>query len=53
MVFETKASLIVFNSKNRNFSQILDALPGTVRDHRLFFRDLPCEETWGVACPDA
>ena len=47
---DSKASLIVFNSKNRNFSKILEALPGTVRDHRLFVRDLPCEETgeWRV-----
>ena len=47
---DSKASLIVFNSKNMNFSKILEALPGTVRNHRLFVRDLPCEETgeWRV-----
>ena len=47
---DSKASLIVFNSKNRDFSKILEVLPGTVRDHRLFVRDLPCEETgeWRV-----
>ena len=42
---DSKASLILFNSRNRDFSSILEALPRTVRDHPLFVRDLPCEET--------
>ena len=47
---DSKASLVVFNSKNRKFSKILEVLPGTGRDHRLFVRNLPCEETgeWRV-----
>ena len=47
---DSKASLIIFNSKNRNFSKILEVLPGTVRNHRLFVRDMLCEETgeWRV-----
>ena len=42
---DSKASLILFNSRNRNFSSILEAMSGTVRDHPLFLRDLPCEES--------
>ena len=42
---DSKASLILFNTKNKDFSSILQALPSTVRNHPLFVRDLPCEET--------
>ncbi len=42
---DSKASLIIFNSKNRNFSKILEVLPDTVRDHPLFVRNLPCLES--------
>jgi len=47
---DSKASLILFNSKNRNFSKILEALPDAMRGHFLFVRDLPCDETgeWRV-----
>ena len=47
---DSKASLILFNSRNRNFSKILETLPSVVRDHSLFVCDLPCEETgeWRV-----
>ena len=47
---DSKASLIVFNSKNRDFSKVLEAVPETVRDHPLFLDDLPCEEAgeWRV-----
>ena len=47
---DSKASLIVFNSKNKNFSQILEVLPETVSKHRLFVRSLPCKEAgeWRV-----
>ena len=47
---DSKASLIVFNSRNKIFSQILEALPDTVRDHRLFVDNLPCDEAgeWRV-----
>ena len=42
---DSKASLILFNSKNRNFSKILESLPDTMRNHPLFIRDLQCDET--------
>lgn len=47
---DSKASLIMFNSKNKNFSKILEVLPDTVESHSLFIRDLSCEETgeWRV-----
>ncbi len=47
---DSKASLIVFNLNNRKFSKILEAVPETIRDHRLFVRNLPLEETgeWRV-----
>ena len=47
---DSKASLVIFNSRNRNFSRILAGLPGTLRDHPLFVRDLPCVESgeWRV-----
>ena len=47
---DSKASLIIFNSKNKNFSKILETLPDAVRNHHLFIRELPCEETgeWRV-----
>ena len=47
---DSKASLIVFNSGNKNFSKILEALPDTVENHRLRVDNLPCEETgeWRV-----
>ena len=41
---DSKASLIIFNLANRNFSGILEKLPDTVKRHALFIRDLPCEE---------
>ena len=47
---DSKASLIVFNSNNKNFSKILETLPDTVRNHPLFIDNLPYEETgeWRV-----
>ena len=47
---DSKASLIVFNMRNKNFSGILETLPDTVRDHRLFVNNLPCDEAgeWRV-----
>lgn len=47
---DSKASLIMFNSKNKNFSKILEVLLDTVESHSLFIRDLSCEETgeWRV-----
>ena len=47
---DSKASVIVFNTRNRNFSKILPAISDAIRGHALFVRDLPCEETgeWRV-----
>jgi len=47
---DSKAALIVFNTKNKNFSKILEAMPETLHAHPLFLRDLPCLEAgeWRV-----
>ena len=37
---DSKASLIIFNSKNKNFSKILEAVPETTQSHPLFVRNL-------------
>ncbi|KGM88875.1 hypothetical protein rosmuc_01097 [Roseovarius mucosus DSM 17069] len=41
---DSKAALIMFNSKNKDFTKILEAMPETLRAHPLFMRDLPCNE---------
>lgn len=41
---DSKASLMIFNLANKNFSAILKKLPDTVKRHALFIRDLPCKE---------
>ena len=47
---DSKASVIVFNTRNKDFSKILPTIPDVIRDHGLFVRDLPSEETgeWRV-----
>lgn len=47
---DRKASLMIFNRKNKNFSAILKKLPDTVKRHALFICDLLCEEAgeWRV-----
>ncbi len=47
---DSKAALIMFNAKNKDFSKMLEAIPETLRDHSLFLRDLPCAEAgeWRV-----
>ena len=47
---DSKASLIFFNSRNRNFSKILPNVSPTVAAHPLHLRHLPCEEAgeWRV-----
>lgn len=47
---DSKAALIMFNSKNKHFTKILEAMPETLRAHPLFLRDLPCTEAgeWRV-----
>lgn len=47
---DSKAALIFFNLKNKRFSEILDRLPQTIREHRLYIRDLAYDESgeWRV-----
>ena len=47
---DSKASVIMFNTRNRNFSKILSGVPDAIRGHGLYVRDLPCEEAgeWRV-----
>jgi len=42
--------LIVFNTKNKEFSKIIETLPTTIKKHSLYLRDLPCDESgeWRV-----
>ena len=41
---DSKASVIVFNTRNRDFSKLLPTIPDAIRRHGLFLRELPCEE---------
>ncbi len=41
---DSKAALIVFNTKNKDFTRILEAMPETLHAHPLFLRDLLCSE---------
>ena len=41
---DSKSSLITFNTKNKNFSKILEVVPETVQSHPLFVRNLACVE---------
>ena len=47
---DSKASVVMFNTRNRNFSRILPTIPEALRSHALFVRELPCEEAgeWRV-----
>ena len=47
---DSKAALIMFNAKNKDFTKILEAMPETLRAHLLFLRELPCTEAgeWRV-----
>jgi len=47
---DSKAALIVFNTKNKEFSKIIETLPTTIKKHSLYLRDLPCDESgeWRV-----
>ncbi len=47
---DSKASVILFNTRNRNFSRIAPTIPDSIRCHNLFVRDLPCKEAgeWRV-----
>ena len=41
---DSKASLLIFNSKVKNFSKSLETVPKAVGRHPLYLRGLPCEE---------
>ncbi|MDD9999374.1 MAG: hypothetical protein OXQ89_16675 [Rhodospirillaceae bacterium] len=41
---DSKAALVIFNVKNKDFTKILKAMPDTLRVHPLFLRELPCTE---------
>ncbi len=41
---DSKASLVIFNSKNKNFSKIREVTPKTLQTHPLFLRNLQCGE---------
>ena len=41
---DSKAALIMFNVKNKDFTKILEAMPETLNAHPLFLRELPCAE---------
>ena len=41
---DSKAALIMFNSKNKDYTKILETIPNTLRAHPLFLSDLPCTE---------
>ena len=41
---DSKACLVIFNTKNKSFTKILKAVPDTVFSHPLFLRELDCSE---------
>lgn len=41
---DSKAALIFFNVKNKDFTKLLESIPETLRVHQLVLRDLPCTE---------
>lgn len=41
---DSKAALIFFNVKNKDFTKLLESIPETLRAHQLVLRDLPCTE---------
>jgi hypothetical protein len=47
---DSKAALIMFNARNKDFTKVLEAMPVTLRTHPLFLRDLPYAEAgeWRV-----
>lgn len=42
---DSKASVILFNTRNKRFSAILDSIPKIVKDHPLFIRNFDSEES--------
>ncbi len=47
---DSKSALIIFNTKNKNFSKIVELIPEILHDHPLFLRVLPYSEAgeWRV-----
>ena len=47
---DSKAALVMFNMRNKDFSKILESMPQTLRTHPQYLRDLPCSEAgeWRV-----
>ena len=41
---DSKAALIVFNKRNKDFSRILESLPNSLMSHTLFVQDIGCDE---------
>lgn len=41
---DSKAALILFNVRNKDFTKLLESIPETLRVHQLVLRDLPCTE---------
>lgn len=41
---DSKAAVIIFNAKSKDFTKILGAIPERLRAHSLFLRNLPCAE---------
>ena len=41
---DSKAALILFNTKNKDFTKLLRALPDTLSAHPLYLRNLACSE---------
>lgn len=41
---DSKAAIILFNLKNKDFSKIRDSIPTVLSDHPLFIRPMPCDE---------
>lgn len=42
---DSKAAVILFNTRNKRFSAILESIPETVKDHPLLIRIFDCEES--------
>ena len=47
---DSKAALIMFNSKNKGLTKLLETIPEALRTHSLLLRNLPCSEAgeWRV-----
>jgi hypothetical protein len=46
---DTKTAILVFN-RERSFSEVVSAIPGTVRGHQHFIRELTCPYPTGFRC---